>query len=440
MFELFLVLAMMFGVPTAVMILLGIEVGMAAVASAIAGAVGDLFARLTTSTACTRASKQDSPRSAQDKQGFDTGTKGAGRDRAAVRVWARKIRSASLIFIGLTLSVLLCLNIFFLEPTLRWVFQQVEKKTGVAVSFESASGNLFTGRVELGSVSLIRDASDTSEFNIEVDEAALNLGIWSLFGESATLDELRLNGVSGEFARLRDPDSSEIKRILTIAHCVLEDVNIDVSDTVRSGDSVLTALRIERLEGRELRSNWAIHDFLFRTNSNGTLDGHVFSVDSEQMEDEWEVRWRVESFPVAKAAAYLGKPLTWIEEGRLDVDITNRWEDGESQHIDMRWELVLHDIQARTPAGVGRVKRKIAKPIVDFLNKHSRRLPVEFALSFDANRFAGAYSAETVGFWLACSKAMANAIATIAGVDRQELSDRGKDAVSRLKGYMKNRH
>lgn len=352
----------------------------------------------------------------------------------------RLLRLVMLILLGLTVVGLLCVNTWFFEPALRWILDGVQARTGIEITFESANGNLFSGRANVAGLRLERSADALSEFSLGVEDSVVDVKVWSLLWGPATIEELKLTGMRGSFTRVASPDRVKVKRAFRVSRCVLEDMDVNVEDRTRSGKPLVLSIRINDFDSRPLRSQWAVFDVLFHTNARGTIDGNPFLVESRESEEGMETRWVGEALPIKAAAAYVGGPLDWIDGGELHVDIANRWKYAEEMELEMHYTLIFKDISAGVPKHLGLHAKAVAQPIVAFMNKHERELPLAFDMLLDLKRFDGACSVDATGFWEACTRGVTREFAVLtSGVDAGKVKDIAGKELDRLKDYLNRR-
>jgi len=200
--------------------------------------------------------------------------------------------------------------------------------------------------------------------------------------ESVEVERLR-----GTYDRVGLADKLQPRKSFRLGRLVVREAAVQYVDQTRRHGAVQAQVRVESLVVEPLRSDWAVFDLLFRSRAAGQINGRRFSIATQAIPDGRQTRWQGQGLPMELVAPYLGGPLAWITSGELDVDVADRWQRGDEAEIEMHWLLVLRDIKAEVPADASGTVRAVAKPVVAFLNKHSVRLPLEFEVAIDRQRF-----------------------------------------------------
>lgn len=89
------------------------------------------------------------------------------------------------------------------------------------------------------------------------------------------------------------------------------------------------------------------------------------------------------------ASHWIAGPFSWIRSGKVDVHVDDEWKHGDTIMVDCHWRLVLTDIVAEVPAGLGLVQGGAAKLAVAWLNERDKPLEIEFDLTLDEQSFEG---------------------------------------------------
>jgi len=338
----------------------------------------------------------------------------------------------------LLLTVLAIANWLLFDDVVRWQLARAERQTGIAVTFNSASGSLWTGAIELHDVTIQRTTGETSNFDLSARTFGIDLSVGDLLLLKPVFERVELQGLRGTYDRVGLPEKLQPRRSFRLGRLVVNDALVQVTDHTRP-NKVQVQLQIDSLAVEPLRSDWAVFDLLFRGNAAGRIDGHEFSIATREILEGRETHWRGEGLPVGLLASYVGGPLDWIKSGALDVEVTDRWQVGEQTQIDMHWQLVLRDIQAEVPDGVSRATRAVAKPVVAFLNKHALRLPLEFEVAIARDRFRFAASPEAAGLGRTVGDALAAELARLAGIKPETIKQAAAESWTKFKEFLDKR-
>ncbi len=316
-----------------------------------------------------------------------------------VAFWIGGIGAAAF---GLTFAALFAANALFFPQTLRLALGYVRWKTEIAVEFDRASGNLWTGSVRLEGVTVRRPAHPTCRFDLRADRLEIDLSYWSLYSPQGWFDATvfetvnieKMHGTWEQFGPTRQPTplaeaeppkkngkTARKRKHFRIDRLEMTDIRLDFTDHARPDDPLHVELVIERLDSKPLRSYLALFDVLFRSNLHGTVGGVFYRFEKR----DGETRWVCDDLPVAILASYFGKPFDWFEKGAVDILVENRWKGG----LTMNWSLVFRDFHVAAPPGTDMKTKLTLAPLLFYMNTHDKRLPLEFELNLkkDDNRF-----------------------------------------------------
>jgi hypothetical protein len=270
-----------------------------------------------------------------------------------------------------TVAVLgLVASVVAFGPVLRLVMDKAAQKTGVRVSYESAEGNLLTGRVALQGVSMARDSEEGLAFDLRLDRAEVDVAMTSLLFGDARIERAVVAGVRGTLTPppRREDDGRPrrgARRPFVIEDLDMEDLKVEVRP--RGSDSFEATIDHARVA--PLRSGLAAFDLLFRSNMKAEIAGQQLEVATRELSGSGrETMWRFENLQVEKAALLVPRPpLDWLHGGIINARVDDRWSLTEDR-IDMDWTLQLRGIEVRPPDGAG-VRVKLAAGALDKLLK-----------------------------------------------------------------------
>jgi hypothetical protein len=337
-----------------------------------------------------------------------------------VRRVMRLITRTCAVILVVTLLGTYVLNALLYEATLRWILAGIHHQTGIETTFHEAQGNLWSGMAGMSRVRIRRENHPHSNFDVKIDELLIDVGVLRLWRGEFALEEFRAQDVQGRIEWLEAPDDRQ-RHPFRIDRVQVD--RVDVKWTDRTRDKPVEArLEIGEFRCEAFRSNWAAFDTLFRANTSGRIAGQPFMIVSGPIDGGRQTRWKADALPAQVVGPYLGGPFGWIEEGKIDLDVTDRWqlENIASPRLDaadiaMDWNLVFRDLKIAPPPHASAMQRKLGEPVAKFLTAHGDRVALEFELTLNAGQFAGRASVETSGLLKDLAKAAAFALAKKVG-------------------------
>ena len=340
--------------------------------------------------------------------------------------------------LALFLTVALLVNFVFFEPAVRWGLARIEKRTGIKVVFQSATGNLFTGRLKLTDATAQRRESVVSNFDLRVEEIAIDLSMTEILASTARIESVLISGLTGNFHRVATPDRVKIRRRYEVDHLRLEHVEIVIQDTTRQEEARFN-FKLNELDSRPLRSRFAVLDLLFRSNASGEISGQPFSIRTEKTEKGRQTQWQVDELPVAFVARYLGGPFDWLSGGTVDVRVEDKWAIAESAEIEMRWSFVLKNLVVNSPDNTSVMGGILGATIGEYLRRNSEKLDVSFSLTMNEDQFEGAASADAAGLGDAVRNGFVREISELSGADPDHLNQGVQKGIDAFKSYLDKR-
>ncbi|MEO1159247.1 MAG: hypothetical protein AAFW74_02180, partial [Pseudomonadota bacterium] len=165
-------------------------------------------------------------------------------------------------------------------------------------------------------------------------------------------------------------------------------------------------------EAKNLRSNYAVFDLFFRSNIFGTLAGQKFEIRSARTDDGRSTTWKVDQLPVSVLGHFSDAPvISWLEQGTLDVDVTDNWTVADRGKINMDWRLLASDVKMQVPADVGVMQKTLFIPAQKYLNGRDKPVDVSFSLVMNEEQFEGAASLEAANLWATVKDGFIKALA-----------------------------
>ncbi len=351
------------------------------------------------------------------------------------RRWPLRIAlgGAGVLLIGWVL-----LEFVFFGPALRSASERIGRKTGLELSFRSASGWMSTGRLVLKEVAARRSGADRDAFDLRIGELEIDARPWSLLRGEISLESIRVLGVTGRYERLGGLDRPPRKPFSADA---LEASDATIDWVLRRPDQpdVTLPLRVDRLRVAPFESANAAFCVLFRGDGRGTLAGAPWSISGEGDGDGRRTAWTADRVPVRLLSDFLGEPFDWMSGGTVDVRVTDAWRRGERTEVDLRWRLVFRDLRVEVPERITGIKRKLGGALASLANKHPKELPLEFTLTLDERGFKGRLSLEGLELWDALAVGLIDELARRSGLAKETIRDLGRAGWGKLKGWLERR-
>lgn len=342
------------------------------------------------------------------------------------RAWLRWVRRSFLGLLALVALGVLLLNTLLFEPSLRWIFSRVRARTGVALTFASASGNFFSGVATFKDLAVRRDGDPRSNFDLRAKEVRLDIRMSSALRRQIAFESLTISGLEGTYDRVSPHGQRTRGHDFVVDRLVLENSSVRYRDRPLDEKVAEVTIVFERLECAPFSRRQAVFDVLFRSTAQGTIDGAPFTIRTESVEGGRKTFWKGHDLPLRFLAEYAGGGFAWFRSGTAEVDVVDSWKDDESREIESRWKLRLKAFTAEVPAGMTGWKRPIAEAVVAYLNRHPVVLPLEFDLTINKESFEGATSVEATGLLVAMGEALAKKMAELAGLPAEKIKELGR--------------
>lgn len=342
-------------------------------------------------------------------------------------------------------TVLTVGNIFFFEPIAQWAVASMETRTGIRTTFASASGNLFTGKIDLRGVTMKRPAGKKSGFDIAARRVAIDLDIPGILASPSMVDSVHISGVEGRVGHRprargnrRTGTGRAVEKLRARKSFVVRDLRLDdIRLSLDRPSAPATRVVINRLASRPMRSRFALIDVLFSSNATGSVAGRPFTIATRTVDGGRETKWNMDGLPVDVAARFFtAPPIGWLTEGTMDVRVTDRWRLAEAAEIDMDWRFVLRNGRAAIPETVSAPIRAAARPAVNYINSREAPLDINFTLTMREAQFEGAASLDAAGLWRAAVEGVVTEIARRKEFTAGPVSIRIERKVDRFKRFL----
>ena len=107
---------------------------------------------------------------------------------------ARRVGTAMLVGLSVTLAALLLANFVFFEPIARFALARIGQRTGTELEFRSASGNLFAGTFAFEDLTARRVSEKRSSFDLKAHRLRADLDLATLDSSSNCIYQRRSRG------------------------------------------------------------------------------------------------------------------------------------------------------------------------------------------------------------------------------------------------------
>jgi len=341
-------------------------------------------------------------------------------------IWLNRITYIFLSFLIVTLLTLFVLNFFLFESTTHFILEKIKSRTKIAVTFSSATGNIFTGNFELKGVSLHRKNHPKCDFDLKADILNLDLSISSLIYYKTVIDSLYIKGLKGNLTRNGRAKNVKPRKSYTIRDFRLEDIDIYFLDTTKS-PSISANFKVNYLKSALIRSYLFVFDILFHSNIKGSLNGIPFSFETKKIAEGRETKWCAKNVPLNLIGAYAGGYFKYISDGNIDFNVFNHWRIGKQMKIEMDWNLVLRNLKVEFPKTSFNKLNEISDYLSNYINNSQKELTLNLGLQISENSFKGSASIETIDIWMKFGKVFSKEILRMVVIDKGRIKKYSKE-------------
>jgi len=377
--------------------------------------------------------------------------------------WIRWLTVAVLSLTGLLVTALVVTNVWFLDDVGRYLLRQQQQRTGIVITAEQISGNLFTGRFRAEGIAVQRLNHPAGLIDLTIARVDTQIAVWRVLANPRVVESLTVSQMHGRFERgiagIEPPqksssfggveitvgdgaitidrnDKQRKRRSFRIDALSVRDLDITYVDHLRQ-PALVVPITLATLTVAPLRSQWAVFDVLFRSNAIGTVAGRPLTIATSGDELGRETQWHIDALPVAVLAAQIGGPCALLTAGTADVHVVDRWRRSDAERfIVMDWSVVLHDVRAALPEAPSPLLALLGGPAVRFINEQSGSIPLSFQVVIDENRFEGAASAEAAGLWQGVADSLAATLGQMLGIKPKAIKSAGGTALDAAKGVL----
>jgi len=368
-------------------------------------------------------------------------------------LFLKRVKRFSLYLLILLLGAISAINFLFLDPTVKWIFAKIETKTGIQLSVNKVSGNLFAGNISFNDLKVKRESVEKSSFDFEVGNASTDIKLSSLIFQPVTLNNFSINDVTGKVHQPANTTSNKkasknpnkgakikSKRDFIIEELDINNINISLS---KGGNKPIN-LSLNNIQSEPLRSNYAIFDIFFRSNISGSINDNKFLIKTEEIPSGRSTTWNIEDLPVSVFGSYIGKPpLNWFSDGKISLRLEDRWTLDKKANIDTTWNFQFKDIEVSPPDDMNIIEKALAKPVANYINSKDGDIDIKFSLVLNENQFEHSASLDASGLMeevlgSLIKRLSPNKIPNIGTKEevKEKLKDKIKDKLEGFKGFL----
>lgn len=288
----------------------------------------------------------------------------------------------------------------FFQPILRYVMDIASEKAGMSVEYAQASGSLLGGHVVLEGLELSRAHETGLAFDLEIERAEADVSLSSLIGSVPTLILGQVDGMTGTITpplpKEKKKGLPKQRRPFRAELFAIENAELQITPREEQPYTVL----IESAQVAPFRSGLAVFDLLFRSNMTAEIAEQSLIVETQKItENGRETRWTFEDVDAVQLKRILPKaPLTWVNEGRITVAVSDKWSLSED-FVDMDWRIATTGMRTSAPEGTGAAERVLATGLRKYVEKFGGDVNFQYHLELDADDMAQLRDGNLDGFW-----------------------------------------
>ncbi|MCB1120277.1 MAG: AsmA family protein [Verrucomicrobiae bacterium] len=333
----------------------------------------------------------------------------------------------SLAMVVLTSALIIFINFFFLNQTVRLLADLVSAKTGIEIFYSEMKGDIFSGAFSFSDVSLSRNENSKSDFLMEFRSVDADLAVTRfLFGKREIESFDVTNGkvemtmkrsvtnpdkIVGLSVGLGSEPGISIQALdkgetffeeyhspkFVFNRITLTDLDIRIDDSVN--DRGVFHVFVSEFESKPLRSYFLWFDVLFRSNLRAKLNSSDLEIINRSEDSRHWTSWKVNAVKATALQSLIGGPFLLFEDGLIDVEVSDNWDITHSTEIEMDWNLRITDGKAQVPLSTPALLKPFAGLVVESINAKTEPWEFGFQLGFSESQFEGAASLDAQKIW-----------------------------------------
>lgn len=332
-----------------------------------------------------------------------------------------------------SVGLLVAVEFLGTEPILSWAFKRLQSRTGIAITFDRASGGPLRGEYVLHRVRAVRENDVHSNFDLVSSAVTVRFSLLDLLWRKAGLDEVRVDQVTGTYEKSGDrgglATDSELskdrrrERNIPISRLSISDATLNYTDSSVKGESVRFDLVLESLECVPFNTAFAAHDILFRSNVVGTIEQQPFSIKSHRTETGIKTEWKATGLPVRLARSYLHGPFRLLRAGECDVHVVQDAPDDQKSPVVVDSHLTFRAIRAGLPDDVKPAVAIAAQILMTQLKDVPKKMDLDFTLKLDQDKFDLTTTEDLHDVWLQFRAAAVSSLLKTSGLKLETVSN-----------------
>lgn len=332
-----------------------------------------------------------------------------------------------------SVGLLVAVEFLGTEPTLSWAFKRLQARTGIAITFDRASGGPLRGEYVLHGVRAVRENDVHSNFDLRSSAVTVRFSLLDLLWRKSGLDEVRVDQVTGTYDKSGDrgglASGSELskdprrERNILIRRLAIFDATLNYTDSSVKGEPVKFDLVLESLQCVPFNTAFAAHDIIFRSNVVGTIDQQRFSIESQKSETGVKTVWKATGLPVRFARSYLHGPFRLLRAGDCDIHVVQNVPDDRKSPAVLDSHLKFRAISAGLPDDVKPAVAVAAQILMTQLKRVPRQMDLDFTLKLDQDKFDLTTTEDLYDVWIQFRGAAVSSLLKTTGLKLETVSD-----------------
>jgi len=271
-------------------------------------------------------------------------------------------------------------DLFFHEALVRAAVSQANKRPGLKVDFESASGSFIRGTTTVRGLKVDYIGPGGGAARIAVGEVAVQYRVFDVLDDAPELIGATIDGLKGQW--VRGEQSQAVKSVKEARHYTLGRLHIMESRVLLNDapNGVTLDVAVETLHTTPLRSTRAVFDLLYRSQATASINGKTVTLASYHDVDVILSKCVFEELPLELLRAHVSFPFKYLADGQIGLTLDQRWDDAQDDvSVDMDVDMSFANL---TPATSG-LKSKLAWR---FLSRMSPTFHLKFNLKVDGTQ------------------------------------------------------
>ena len=331
-------------------------------------------------------------------------------------------------------STILVLNTFFFSQVVDWSLSRIYKKNKIKIEYTSASGNLFTGKINFDGLRITRSNNDYTNFDLKIKQAKLNVHYFSFINKPIRFKYVTVENVRGEMIRVKTkPWYLRKKNNFIIDSFSVRDAKLKLTSQYLKTEKKSIDIVIKRCETSPLRRKYVVLDLFFKSNLEGTINGQSVKISSKRDNGNRRTIWKIKNLDVSTLRVIVNRRLQWLKSGTLFVDVDNTWKRDTASAFDSRWRFRISNPVAEIPENTSKFKALLLKPVVKYLDSGKEEYDLSFTLKLEDEKFKGHASLDAANLWKSVFTGLTKKVAksSITG-----MKEKYKDYKGKLKGLI----